>query len=131
MAQKPNPAAQSFARYVKDAANKAGYTVGQRGGDGEAKLAEAAQMSEADITMILNGQYEAPLNLLKSLATALGVEQKVLLRKAGILEGRTAAAHQPLTAKLAARHLGIKDPRNVAALEILTNALIEAEKRRR
>ncbi|GCB53290.1 helix-turn-helix transcriptional regulator [Streptomyces sp. NL15-2K] len=94
MAQKPNPAAQIFARYVKDAARRAGYAIGQRGDDGEAKLTEDAQMSQADITAILNGQYEAPLNLLKPLATALGVEQKVLLRKAGILEGRTAASHQ-------------------------------------
>jgi transcriptional regulator with XRE-family HTH domain len=130
MAKRQDATARKFARFVKDAATRAGYTVGSSSGDGKTKLAEASGMPEADIAKILAGEYEVPTDLLKPLATALHVRQKDLLRAAGVLEDRAAQQSPPLTAQLAAQHLGIKLPKNVEAFETIVTALLEAEKRR-
>lgn len=130
MATRPDPAAKKFARYVKDAATRAGYAVNSSSGDGVARIAEKTGMSEADIAKILKGEYEIPADPLKPLADALDVPQKDLLRAAGVLEGRTLPQDRPLTVQLAAQRLGIKSPKNVAAFETLVTALLDAEKRR-
>jgi hypothetical protein len=130
VATRPDPAAKKFARFVKDAAIRAGYAVNSSSGDGKAKLAAAADMPEADISKILAGDYAVPTSLLKPLATALDVRQKDLLRAAGVLEDKAAQQNRPLTVQLAAQRLGIKSPKNVAALQTLVTALLEAEKRR-
>lgn len=115
---------------MKDAATRAGYAVNSSSGDGKAKLAKEADMPEADISKILAGDYEVPTDLLKSLATALDVPQKDLLRAAGILEDRAAQQNRPLTVQLAAQRLGIRSQKNVAAFEALVSVLLDAEKRR-
>lgn len=128
MASRQNPKSKAFGRYV---ANKAGIRGYAMNGDGKAKLAEAAGMSEADITKILNGEYEIQPDPLKPLATALDVPQKELLRMAGVLEGKgTLPQDRPLTVQLAAQRLGIKSPKNVEAFETIVAALLQAEKRR-
>lgn len=129
MAKQPDATARKFARFVKDAATRKGFAVGSSG-DGKAKLAAASGMPEADIAKILDGKYEVPTDLLKPLATAIGVKQKDLLRAAGILEDRPAQQSPPLTAQLAAQHLGIKLQKNVEAFETIVAALLQAEKRR-
>ncbi|MDL2082130.1 hypothetical protein QNN03_37495 [Streptomyces sp. GXMU-J15] len=131
MATRPDPAAKKFARFVKDAAIRAGYAVNSSSGDGKARLAKEADMSEADISKILKGEFEIPADPLKSLATALDVPQKDLLRAAGVLEeGSTPPQNRPLTVQLAAQRLGIKSQKNVAAFEALVSVLLDAEKRR-
>ncbi|MEU6230499.1 helix-turn-helix transcriptional regulator [Streptomyces sp. NPDC047042] len=131
MATRPDPTAKKFARFVKDAAAKAGYAVNSSSGDGKAKLAERTGMSEADIAKILNGEFDIPSDPLKPLADALDVEQKELLRAAGVLDDKPArAGSRPLTVQLAAQRLGIKSQKNVAAFETLVTALLDAEKRR-
>jgi transcriptional regulator with XRE-family HTH domain len=130
VATRPNPAAKNFARFVKDAATRAGYAVNSSSGDGVARIAEKTGMSEADIAKILKGEYGIPADPLKPLADALDVPQKDLLRAAGVLEGRTLPQDRPLTVQLAAQRLGIKSPKNVAAFETLVTALLDAEKRR-
>ncbi|WP_158719360.1 helix-turn-helix domain-containing protein [Streptomyces sp. NBRC 110035] len=127
MASRQNPKSKAFGRYVASKAGARGYVLS---GDGKAKLAEAAGMSEADITKILNGEYEIQPDPLKPLATALDVPQKELLRMAGVLEGRaTLPQDRPLTVQLAAQRLGIKSPKNVEFFQILVTALLDAEKR--
>lgn len=130
MAKRQDPTAKAFANYVKSAANRAGYGINSSSGDGKSKLAEAADMSEADISKVLAGEYEVPKDLLKPLATALRVEQKELLRAAGVLEGRAEQNHPTLTIQLAAQWLGIKSQQNVAAFETIVKALQDTEKRR-
>ncbi|WP_237309671.1 hypothetical protein [Streptomyces sp. AMCC400023] len=130
MAQRPDATARKFARFVKEAAIRKGFAVGSSSGDGKAKLAAASGMSETDISKILVGEYEVPTDLLKPLATAIGEKQKDLLRAAGILEDKPAQQSPPLTAQLAAQHLGIKSPKNVEAFETIVAALLQAEKRR-
>lgn len=131
MAKRPDPKAKAFARYVSNNATRAGYAMNSSSGDGKAKLAQAAQMPEADISRILAGEYEVPTDLLKPLAAALDIPQKDPLRAAGILEDTPAQANRPLTVQLAAQRLGIKSPKNAAAFEVLVTALVEAEKRHR
>jgi hypothetical protein len=130
MAKRQDATARKFARFVKEAATRKGFAVDSRTGDGKARLAKESGMSEADITKILDGEYEVPTDLLKPVATAIGVKQKDLLRAAGILEDKLAQQSPPLTAQLAAQHLGIKSPKNVEAFETIVAALLQAEKRR-
>lgn len=87
MATRADPVAKKFARFVRDAAVRAGYAVNSTSRDGAARLAEKTGMSEADIAKILRGEYEIPADPLKPLADALEVPQKELLRAAGVLEG--------------------------------------------
>ncbi|MGI5372861.1 hypothetical protein ACQEV2_01065 [Streptomyces sp. CA-251387] len=128
--QDPKAKARALARYVSDNATRAGYAISSPSGDGKAKLAEAADMSEADISKILAGEYELPTDLLKPLAAALDVPHKDLLRAAGVLQDKAAQQNRPLTVQLAAQRLGITSPKNVAAFETLVAALLDAEKRR-
>jgi hypothetical protein len=123
--------AKGFARYVTEAATKVGLVLNSPAGDGRARLAEEAKVPEADMAKVLAGQYEVPIDLLGPLAKALGVEQKELLRAAGVLEGRAEQRNGPLSPRVAAQRLGIKSPQNVNAFEVLVRVLVEAEKRRR
>ncbi|MET9159098.1 hypothetical protein ABZX56_15330 [Streptomyces parvulus] len=128
MTTRPNPQSKAFARYVIISATKAGFNMS---GDGKAKLAEAAGMSEADIAKILNGLFDIPSDPLKPLADALDVGQKELLRAAGVIDDKPArAGTRPISVQLAAQRLGIKSPKNVELFQILVTALVDAEKRR-
>lgn len=120
---------QEFADWLKRQLEQRGYDLRPRGG-GQTRFIKDSKIGAGTVSRILNAEGAAETGVLERLATALGVPFAEVLVAAGVVSRSELRAVQhpapradPLTPKVAADELGIKDPQDVALFVSMTETL--------
>ncbi|RLL68168.1 helix-turn-helix transcriptional regulator [Streptomyces sp. Z26] len=127
----PTSRAEAFGAFVSAAARDAGYDIDSPRGGGKKALAEAAGMSHASVSRMLAGISLPDPVFFEALARALNVSLGELLVRSGLVSEGASITTNPatgdMTAEVAARALGLRDPRSISMFQAMVENLRDQE----